>query len=195
MFVNEEYARLTSKTATYGDKTYYFCMDKCRDEFEKEPEKYADQKTSDAGEHKHPAAVQTDDKSWLEMLAPEKGSHVIKKKGSYPGQEMKRTIGTPGGSHDVIDWDGPDQEGAPPRDWTGWGKFPGARYLGIHDDKKKITAQHNEMPDSDGDTKTEKESDSEAASTPQPNAGHSGMQHTMPKQPPQHHQPTEPAER
>ncbi len=40
---------------------------------------------------------------------------------------FKRSAGYPG----AIDWDGPEKEGAPPRDWSGWGAFPGAEYLGM----------------------------------------------------------------
>jgi len=186
MFVNEEYARLTGKTATYGDETYYFCMDKCRDEFAKEPEKYAEQKASE-GEHEHHADMKTNDKSWLEMIAPGKGSYVIEKSGTYPGQEMKRTIGTPGSSGDVIDWDGPDSE--TPRDWSGWGKFPGARYLGIHDDGKKTAAQHGDMKGMEKDP-----SASEAAVTPTLAPDQKVMKQDMHKhQTPD--QPAEPAER
>jgi RND family efflux transporter MFP subunit len=141
MYVNEEFARLTGKTATYRDKIYYFCMEECRDSFTKEPEKYSNQKALE-GEHEHRAAMKMDDKNWLELLAPDKGSHLMKKSGTYPGQEMRRIIGTPGGSEGVIDWDGPDSEGAPPRDWSGWGKFPGARYLGIQDEKKQMPEKH-----------------------------------------------------
>jgi hypothetical protein len=79
------------------------------------------------------------------MLAPGKGIHVIKRSGTFPGQDMKRTIGTPAGSGEVIDWDGPDPDGAQPRDWSGWGKFPGARYLGIQDEKKKTALQRDDM--------------------------------------------------
>jgi YHS domain-containing protein len=162
MYVNEEYARLTGKTAAYGNKTYYFCMEECRDSFTKEPEKYSNQKALE-GEHEHRAAMKMDDKSWLEMLAPGKGIHVIKRSGTFPGQDMKRTIGTPAGSGDVIDWDGPDPE--TPRDWSGWGKFPGAKYLGIHDEKK-AAAQHDDLPDMDKDSDTEEKPSASDAAAP-----------------------------
>jgi len=160
MYVNEEYARLTGKTATFGDATYYFCMDKCRDEFKKEPEKYTGQEGTDAepdmktAEHEHHAGIKADDKSWLEMLAPERGSHIMQKTGTFPGQKMGRKIGTAEGSAGDVDWDGPDPE--TPRDWGAWGKFPGAKYLGIHDDEKKTAAQHGDMEGMGKDPENEK---------------------------------------
>ena len=184
MFVNEEYARLTGKTATYGEKTYYFCMDECRDSFAEEPEKYARPDESDgepamtgAG-HEH-AAMQMDDKSWLEMIAPGKGSHVMQKGGTFPGQKMERTIGKPSASGDVIDWVAPDPEESSQRDWSGWGKFPGAKYLGITDEKK-MESEHGNMPEMEHTMDTEEESSSpEASSAPTLAPDHSGMKHEM----------------
>ena len=194
MYVNEEYARLTGKTATSGDKTYYFCMDKCRESFAKEPEKYVEQKTPE-GEHEHHASMKMDDKSWLEMIAPGKGSHVIKKSGTYPGQKMKRTIGTPGGSQDVIDWDGPDPEGAPPRDWSGWGKFPGAKYLGIQDDKEEEPEQEADHAGMKHETQPQDREESPATDPePAPGADHTGMKHEM-EMPPAAIKPEQPADR
>jgi len=161
MFVNEEYARLTGKTATFGDETYYFCMDECRDSFAKEPKKYAQPDETDAetvmedARHEH-AAMKMEDKSWLEMLAPDRGSHLMQKRGTFPGQKMGRKIGTSEGSEGDVDWDGPDSEA--PRDWGTWGKFPGAKYLGIHGDKKKTVTQHADMHDMENDSDTDENS-------------------------------------
>ena len=183
MFVNEEYARLTGKTAAYGETTYYFCMDECRDSFAKEPEKYARPDESDgepamtgAG-HEH-AAMQMDDKSWLEMLAPERGSHLMQKSGTFPGQKMGRKIGTSEGSKGDVDWDGPDPE--TPRDWGTWGKFPGAKYLGIPDEKK-MTAEkkENDTPETEKDSDTDENPSSDDAAAPTLAPDHSGMKHEM----------------
>ena len=185
MYVNEEYARLTGKTATYGETTYSFCMDACRDSFAEEPEKYTQPEDSDgapamtgAGHEQH-GAMKMEEKSWLEMIAPGRGSHVMQKGGTYPGQKMERTIGRPKGSGDVIDWDGPDKEGASPRDWHGWGKFPGAKYLGIPDEKK-MESDHGNMEEMEHTMDTEEESSSpEASSAPTLAPDHSGMKHEM----------------
>ena len=188
MYVNEEYARLTGKTAAYGEKTYYFCMDECRDSFAKEPEKYARPDESDgepemtgAG-HEH-SAMKMDEKSWLEMLAPGKGTHAIEKIGTYPGQEMKRTIGKPKGSGEVIDWDGPDPDEGSPREWHGWGKFPGSRYLGIPDEEKMASEPEKSMPGMEHAMKAEEDEEKKA---PEPEAGPAVMQHDMQHQPSQH---------
>jgi hypothetical protein len=49
--------------------------------------------TGDVHEH-HDSIKTEDDKSWLEQLAPDKGSHRLQKSGTYPGQKMGRKIGT-----------------------------------------------------------------------------------------------------
>jgi YHS domain-containing protein len=193
MLVNEEYARLTGKTATYRDSTYYFCMDACRDEFEKEPEKFAQQAASDTetdmtGDgHEHDASMQTeDDKSWLEMLAPDRGSHRMQKTGTFPGQKMGRKIGTAEGSEGDVDWDGPDPE--TPRDWGAWGRFPGAKYLGIHDDEKKTAAQHGDMEGMENDSDTDESPSSSDAAAPTLAPDHEVMKEEMQKQ----HNPDQP---
>jgi YHS domain-containing protein len=175
MYVNQDFARLTDKTATYGEKTYYFCMDECRDSFAEEPEKYVEQKAP-VGEHEHHAAMKTDDKNWLEMLAPGKGSHLIEKSGTFPGQKMKRTIGKPFGSGEVIDWDGPDQEESSPRDWSGWGKFPGATYLGIPKEKKMESEHDKDMPGMDNTMDAEEDAPHHGTgSGTEPGAHHPNM--------------------
>jgi YHS domain-containing protein len=192
MLVNEEYARLTGKTAAFGDKTYYFCMDECRDEFEKEPEKFAQQAASDTetdktGDgHEHHADMKINDKSWLEMLAPDRGSHRIQKTGTFPGQKMGRKIGTAEGSEGDVDWDGPDPE--TPRDWGAWGRFPGAKYLGIHDDEKKTVAQHADMHDMEKDSDTDENPSSSDAAAPTLAPDHEVMKEEMLKQ----HNPDQP---
>ena len=154
-------------------------MDECRDSFAEEPEKYVEQKVPE-GEHEHHAAMKTDDKSWLEMLAPGKGSHLIEKIGTFPGQKMERTIGKPFGSGDVIDWDGPDQEESSPRDWSGWGKFPGATYLGIPKEKKMESEHEKGMPGMENTMDAEEvPADDGAESEPAAGADHSGMKHEM----------------
>jgi RND family efflux transporter MFP subunit len=158
MYVDEAKARNAGDIATYGDKTFYFCMKKCKDSFEKEPEKYVGK----SPEMDHVAMTRTN-QSWLEMIRPEKGSHVTEKSGTFPGQDMKRTIGTPSDSPGVIDWDGPDLEGAAPRDWKGWGKFPGSEYLGMNKREKKMPDQRHVMPEMKGDTPPQEVEESPAA--------------------------------
>jgi len=145
MDVDREQAALSGRTAEYANMTFSFCSEWCKETFEKDPEKYAP-KGATKGKDDH-AAMTGKARSWLDMIQPVKGSHVMKKSGTFPGQEMKRTIGTPGGSPGVVDWDGPDPEGAAPRDWKGWGKFPGAQYLGMKDEPKKTPEDRPETND------------------------------------------------
>jgi Cu(I)/Ag(I) efflux system membrane fusion protein len=151
MYVDEAKARSVGNRAEYADNTFYFCMVQCKDLFEKEPEKYIGK--SPEMDHTAMAAVQK--KSWLEMLGFAKGSHVMEKSGTYPGQKMGRTIGTPGASPDVIDWDGPEPEGAPPRDWGAWGKFPGAKYLGMKDSASMRSDQSHTMHEMKDDSQSQ----------------------------------------
>jgi Cu(I)/Ag(I) efflux system membrane fusion protein len=190
MYVNEEYARLTDMTATYGEKTYYFCMDECRDSFAKEPEKYARPEDLDgepamtgAG-HEH-AAMQMDDKSWLQMLAPGKGG---KDNGAHQQTETKGGLGSQATFPGVIDWDGPDRD-KPPRDWSGWGKFPGSRYLGMGDTKKKPPAQKDDVSEVESDPDPGDEPASPAADpAPASGADHHNMKEEMREQ----HNPDQP---
>lgn len=225
MFVNEEYARLTGKTATYGDKTYYFCMDTCRESFKEEPEKYAEQKGPE-NEHEHQASMKMEDKSWLQMLESTENIPFIDVDNSGPKKRMKDAIGRPATFPGVVDWDAPNpkKEGEPPRDWTGWGKFPGAEYLGLgkgtgkkfpKEDKTSAVERmkeagdettsptevpasmpelHVDMSGSDNGIDKEEDSDSGAVSASQSNAGHAGTKHEMPQQPISD-QPNPPADR
>ncbi|MGB5882881.1 MAG: hypothetical protein WBG28_02140, partial [Desulfobulbales bacterium] len=128
-----------------------------------------------------------EEKSWLEMIAPGKGSHVMQKGGTFPGQKMERTIGRPMGSGDVIDWDGPEPEGAKKRDWSGWGKFPGAKYLGMPDEKK-MESEHGNMPDMDHTMDTDENPSSADAAAPILAPDHEVMKEEMRKQ----HNPDQP---
>jgi YHS domain-containing protein len=176
MTVDEETAAMYERVATYANETYYFCMDQCKSEFEKQPEKYARKERTD-GKIAARAAMPGMQRSWLDMLQPVKGSHVMKKSGTYPGQKMKRTIGTPGSSPDVVDWDGD----APPKEWRrGWGGFPGAKYLGIKDKTK--TSQPSNPPEAGGESAAEGERGG-PETAPKPVAGTSDMKHSLHEQP------------
>ena len=110
-------------------------------------------------------------------------------------QKMERTIGKPPGTGDVIDWDGPDQEGAPPKYRSGWGKFPGAKYLGIPDEKKMESEHDKGMPGMENSMDAEEvPADDGAESEPAAGADHSGMKHDMPSPLPSD-EPTPPADR
>jgi RND family efflux transporter MFP subunit len=167
MDVNEKYAKMTGNIASYNDKTYYFCMTECREAFEKEPAKYLQGIEPGDGHHDH-ATMKMDRKSWLEMLEPGMGMHVAKDSGNSAEKGVDVSIGRPATFPGVVDWDGPNpkKEGEPPRDWSGWGKFPGAEYLGIQDEKKKAAAQHHDMSEPDDEMGKMEESPASDATAP-----------------------------
>ncbi|MDP1990005.1 MAG: efflux RND transporter periplasmic adaptor subunit [Syntrophales bacterium] len=92
-------------------------------------EKQMDGKKSDR------AVMPGTDRSWAEMLDPARGRRGVRDGDAKAKQETRDSLGKSATSPGVIDWDGPDKEGAPARDWSGWGKFPGADFLGL---KRKI---------------------------------------------------------
>ncbi len=146
MYVDEEKAEFLGLTATYENETYYFSMDQCKSEFEKQPQKYARKEQAESNKEAR-AVMPGMERSWVDMLQPAKGGHVKKKSGTYPGQEMKRTIGTPRSSPGVVDWDG----AAPAREWPpGWGGFPGAKYLGIKRKTGNSPPKPSDTPETGG---------------------------------------------
>jgi RND family efflux transporter MFP subunit len=130
MYVNAEMAEQKGWTATHGGRTYYFCMDGCRAEFEKDPQMYVAPSPDESMEHRDPAPGVG--MSWLEALG---GGPAVRSRrvGLAQHERSKGSVfGTALTSRGVIDWDGPEpREGA----WQkGWGRFPGAKYLGLGDD-------------------------------------------------------------
>ena len=193
MYVDEEKAKMSARTATYGDKTHYFCMTQCKEKFEKEPEKYV-QKAEINGAHEHHASMKMKNKSWLEMLESAGNGPFIDDDASVPKNRMKGTIGNPATFPGIVDWDGPDRD-KPPRDWSGWGKFPGSRYLGMGDTKKKPPAQEDDMSEVESDPDPgDGPADHGEASGLETGAGHTGMKHEM-EEPPAAIKPAQPADR
>jgi RND family efflux transporter MFP subunit len=83
------------------------------------------------------------ERGWADMIAPARNRRGVAGDGAKSKQGAKDTAGKSAASPGVIDWDGPDKEGAPPRDWSGWGKFPGADYLGIKRQAKDSPSQQS----------------------------------------------------
>ena len=196
MYVNEEYARLTGKTAISGDKTYYFCMDTCKESFEKDPAKYLKGVVLDNAHAEH-ITMKMDRKSWLEMLEPAMGKHTVIDTGDSAEKEGNDSIDRPATFPGVVDWDGPNpkKEGEPPRDWSGWGKFPGADYLGIQDEKEEEPEQEDDVSEVESDPDPGDEpADHGEASRLETEAEHTGMKHEM-EEPPAAIKPEQPADR
>ena len=55
MDVDEKSARASGRISEYQGKTYYFCADSCKQQFDKEPERYIDKKVEGGGNKAHPA--------------------------------------------------------------------------------------------------------------------------------------------
>jgi membrane fusion protein, copper/silver efflux system len=131
MDVQEEKARMAGKIAGYGGETFYFCAVRCKEVFEKEPEKHA---PNLAGRGELDAAQAGRSHGWVHLLEATAASREM------AGTKHAASISG------VVDWDGPDRPAdLEPRDWRGWGKFPGAEYLGLKNRAKKRAEQGQEV--------------------------------------------------
>jgi len=170
-YVDKDEAESFERVATYGNETFYFCSDRCKKEFEKEPGKYVRKEQIDREKEAHLVTPGTE-RSWADLIEAVKGRHAMKKSGTFPGQEMKRIIGAPASSPGVVDWDGD----VPAREWPpGWGGFPGAKYLGL----KKNSSQESRAGSQE---KTAEETDSVDVSG-MPDACDHEMEHENQDQP------------
>jgi RND family efflux transporter MFP subunit len=141
-YVDEEEAEMLERTATYENETFYFSSEQSKSEFEKDPEKYFRKGQKDVKEEDRAGSSGTT-RTWADLLDPIKASQAIEEAGKESSKAPKDTLGD--SESRVIDWNGPEKEGAPPRDWSGWGKFPGAEYLGL-----KHRYKRQETGDKDG---------------------------------------------
>jgi RND family efflux transporter MFP subunit len=142
MTVDEETAEMYARVATYANETFYFCMDWCKREFEKEPEKYVRKELTDRKQAAH-AVMPRMGRSWADLLEPVKGSQCIKDGGTASSKKTKDTPGRSASYTGIVDWDGD----APPSEWRrGWGGFPGAEYLGLKPRTGKRSAQPSDTP-------------------------------------------------
>ena len=142
--VDAEEAEISGRIASYANETFYFSSDECKREFEKEPEKYVRKEQLEEKKEDH-AAVSEIKRTWADLLRPFKGDRSIKKVDAESKNETKDTPGEYPTTPEVVDWDGPDKEGAPPPKWSkGWGGFPGARYLGIKKEDKKDSSEQSD---------------------------------------------------
>jgi YHS domain-containing protein len=147
MYVEVGNAVSLERTATHAGKTWYFCMDECRDGFQKDPKKYLGKEQASGMEH------HTDmpgmEKSWLEILEQTRKGKRRKKQAAVHGKKDGDTFIPALTSRGVVDWDGPDPKGeGANRDWTGWGKFPGSKYLGMPQETGKTPEESQEKSSS-----------------------------------------------
>jgi Cu(I)/Ag(I) efflux system membrane fusion protein len=168
MYVDEEKAEMYERIATYANETFYFCMDRCKREFEKEPEKYVRKEQTDRKKEARAVMPGMDrDRSWADLLEPVRGGHGIEDGGTESRKEIKDTPGESASYPGIVDWDGPEKNGAPARDWSGWGAFPGAEYLGLKHKTKNKTLQPSDLSEAGGEKTAEVEQGGpEGAPTP-----------------------------
>jgi len=146
MYVDESMAQLNNRTATSGDRTFFFCMDECKAEFEKDPEKYISRHSGQEMENHTGMSAMGDnsgmpgmEKSWLDLLKSPKAAAGKGMNTARQESEPSKTFTNSLTSRGVVDWSGPKarDKNEPAKDWTGWGRFPGSRYLGMGDDPSK----------------------------------------------------------
>lgn len=136
-------------------RTYYFCSQRCMQLFAKKPQKYLDTEKPVANHTARPGwGGRRMDTAHTETGHGERGITEAKEK-------TKNDPGKPGFAPEVVDWGGPVREksNAPANDWKGWGKFPGAEYLGLKHQTKDSPDQKPAGPESSRETTTEETQD------------------------------------
>jgi Cu(I)/Ag(I) efflux system membrane fusion protein len=161
MSVDEGKAVTSGMLAAYGNKTFYFCMDRCKKEFEKEPENYVGKELTDQKQATH-AVMSRLGRSWADLLEPVKD----RRGGTASKKKIKNTPGRTASDTGIIDWDGD----APPSEWRrGWGGFPGAEYLGLKPGPFDKSTQPSEARAAGGKNTTDVDRGiSDLAPTPDP---------------------------
>jgi YHS domain-containing protein len=143
MYPDKEEAETSGRTATHAGKTYYFCSDFCVQAFTEEPAKYI------LGEQAQDRTTMPEMKNGrTDVPKPVKASQGMEQGKSKREKKKKTTSSQSTNARGVVDWDGPETEknGSAGKDWKGWGKFPGSKYLGIKDESKKTSEQGQDMP-------------------------------------------------
>lgn len=117
--------REKAERAKFAGKAYYFCSKHCFHVFLKEPEKFAG---TERPVMNHAGAEKS-------VKGDQNSEHAVSEPVPAAGDDPGRPARYPG----AIDWKGPETEknDARTRDWKGWGKFPGAEYLGLKNRTKK----------------------------------------------------------
>lgn len=138
MYVNEKDAESSGRAAKVDGKNYYFCTRECKESFVKKPGKYLGRIPPPlAGHEQAPVPGKARSMSGQGIASP--GKKTLK-----AAQGTGQGSGTAG----AVEAGGPDPKGkgSPPGKWRGWGKFPGAEYLGLKERKKIGTSVRQEMP-------------------------------------------------
>ena len=144
MYVDKEMTERSGKIVQIAGRTYYFCSQQCMQLFGKKPQTYMD-KERPLVDH---AATPGRDLGWVDIVHTGTGGQISEQGSDDPQTDAHDYPGKQTSSTAVIDWDGPSTEknGAPAKDWKGWGKFPGAEYLGLKHRKKDAPGGQPDAP-------------------------------------------------
>jgi len=89
-YVDRDEAESSQRIASYANKTFYFCSDRCKKDFEKKPGKYVPKEQADRKKRDRTVKTRGGGRSWADLLNPVKGSQAKKKEpeetreGPYP---------------------------------------------------------------------------------------------------------------
>jgi len=103
------------------------------------------------------------DRSWMDMLGSARGRRDVRDGSVESRQKTRDGLGRYATSPSVVDWNGPDKEGTPARDWSGWGKFPGADDLGI----KRQTSKNSSLQSNSSKAVVKEKTAAKEPSTPE----------------------------
>jgi Cu(I)/Ag(I) efflux system membrane fusion protein len=126
-YVDDWEAEIFERIATYANETFCFCSEQCKGEFEKKPETYVQKNQRNRNKNDRTVGPEMDpeiDHGRADLLEHAGGGQAIKNGGAKSSMGKKGALGKYPTSPEIIDWDGPDKNGAPPRDWRGWGTSP-----------------------------------------------------------------------
>jgi RND family efflux transporter MFP subunit len=113
-FVDRDEAESFERTSAYANKKFYFCSDRCKKEFEKEPGKYVPIEEKDRKKSDRAVMTGGGGRTWADLLTPSKSSQAKKKEpekapeGPYPFPGA-RYLGT-------VPREPAPAEGEPPKD-------------------------------------------------------------------------------
>ena len=134
MSVDKAKAETSGRTVTHADKTYYFCSDHCVKVFTEEPTQYITD-----GQTQREASRTEMENDKITAPKPSKVSQGMKHGDPRQDQDEKNTPNKSANSREVVDWNRAKtgNNDSAEKNWSGWGEFPGAEYLGLKDRKRE----------------------------------------------------------
>lgn len=89
MFVDEEKANAVERTSQYEGRTYFFCSDQCKENFERDPKKYLDQKTDKQVQSDNPAVAGDVKDGRMQRMGEEQDSQAAPDRPGVPARNME----------------------------------------------------------------------------------------------------------